>query len=239
MPRDYAKKKTARKKPAATPKKKESQSQGKKTGLIYLSIGLIVGLFVAFLVYLDKVPSGTKNSHTEFAHPSNQKETKRQAKEKKSHSQKSTQTQKSKSSPAKKAPQKEEPQFDFYTMLPDYQVEVNEPMAEKKTRPAPTPKEAKNNSKTESQSPKQKVVAKNRQPYQLQVGAFQSLDKADSMKARLAFLGIESNISIVWINSNKKIYRVRIGPSKDLKKLDKIRSQLRAQNINAIMQKAL
>jgi len=223
MSRDFANKKTTRKKPAATPKKPEKKN---RSGLIYLAIGLIVGLFVAFLVYLDKIPSDKQSTNAKFAHPNNQKGNKAKISNKKTTKQQVK---------AKKVVKKNEPQFDFYEMLPDMQVEVNEPVVEKKVTSKPEPAEKKTLAKPSSNN----VVTKKQIPHQLQVGAFQSLDKADSMKARLAFLGIESNISIVWINSNKKIYRVRIGPSKDLKELEKMRNQLRAQNINAILQKAL
>jgi len=224
MSRDFAKKKTARRKPAATPKQSERQS---KSGLIYLAIGLIVGLFVAFLVYLDKIPGQQKSAETKFAHPKNQSGEKSQPKK---------QSAKKSNKQAQKTAKKNEPKFDFYTMLPDMQVEVNEPVLQKKSQPKNKVSEP---VKTAIKKESSNSSSTNTIPYQLQVGAFQSLDKADSMKAQLAFLGVESNISIVWINSNKKIYRVRIGPSKNIKSLEKIRARLKAQNINALMQKAM
>jgi len=72
--------------------------------------------------------------------------------------------------------------------------------------------------------------------YQLQVGAFSELSKAEAMKARLAFLGVQSNIQVIQ-NKGKKMYRVRVGPSTDSKKINQIKSQLKAQNINTFVQK--
>ena len=56
------------------------------------------------------------------------------------------------------------------------------------------------------------------------------------MKARLAFLGVESNIQLIQ-NNGQKMYRVRVGPSTDSHKIDQIKNQLKAKNINTFVQK--
>ena len=81
-----------------------------------------------------------------------------------------------------------------------------------------------------------KTVAQSNMLYQLQVGAFSDWSKADAMKGRLALLGVEPNIQVFHVKG-QKIYRVRIGPTTDLKKIERIKTQLKAQNINTFIQK--
>ncbi|MFK5892287.1 MAG: hypothetical protein QM504_03590, partial [Pseudomonadota bacterium] len=65
MTRDYSKKKATKRKPSATPKVNNKKSV---SGLIYLIVGLSIGLFIAFLVYIDQQPvSSSKN----LVHPAN------------------------------------------------------------------------------------------------------------------------------------------------------------------------
>ena len=59
----------------------------------------------------------------------------------------------------------------------------------------------------------------------LQAGSFSSYTDADRMKARLAMLGIASQIQKVSIDE-KNYNRVRIGPVESLEQLNALRSQL-------------
>ena len=72
--------------------------------------------------------------------------------------------------------------------------------------------------------------------YQLQVGAFSDWSKADAMKGRLALLGVEPNIQVFQVKG-KKMYRVRIGPTTDMQRIERIKKQLKAQNIYTFIQK--
>jgi len=69
------------------------------------------------------------------------------------------------------------------------------------------------------------------------VGAFQSKDKAESMKAQLAFMGVQSNVSPSILTNGKNVYKVKIGPSKDENNLKLIKSKLKKMNINTFLQK--
>lgn len=192
-------------------KKKRSKRTGatrhteeKSSGLTWVIMGLLVGSFVAFLVYLDKMPTQDgKNVSQE----SEQNKSTSQARENK--------------------PKPPEHQFDFYTVLPDREVKVND-LDDEATENKSNYQQVNNTiAKTTPQSSSL---------YQLQVGAFKALEKADAMKARLAFMGVESNIQVIQTNG-QKMYRVRVGPSTDAQKIEQIRAQLKSQNINTFMQK--
>ena len=102
------------------------------------------------------------------------------------------------------------PRFDFYTILPEMEVVV--PEAQKNMRPQTKPG-----------------------VYLLQIGSFRSSAEADGLKAKLALLGVESKIETVISNDKEVWHRVRVGPLSDPRELNKIRTRLLNNNINAIM----
>ncbi|MFK5983983.1 MAG: SPOR domain-containing protein [Pseudomonadota bacterium] len=253
MSRDYSKKKQTKRKPSATPKKKVNNSNSAGV-LIYLSVGLIVGLFIAFLVFLDKQPAGNSKK---LAHPANpvQQTSKSKLplaakKQNKPVVKKFASTTKNKTAAKKNNAQKpltktkiQVPEYEFYTMLPDVEVEVNVPeVVETKITKLSN---SNSNSNSKQASTMNKATAtiktswkKNKNLYQLQVGAFQSKQKAESMKAQLAFMGVQSHISSSWLTNGKKVYRVSIGPSSDEKKLKLIKAKLQKMNIRTFLKKA-
>jgi len=119
---------------------------------------------------------------------------------------------------AKKTPQTVEPRFDFYTILPEKEVVV--PDYEIKTR-----KRAERVGK-----------AKNTQ-YILQAGSFRSYKDADSMKARLALMGIESNIEVAEVG-NTRWNRIKIGPFRNMSTVDRLRRRLRQKHIDVVVMEA-
>lgn len=101
--------------------------------------------------------------------------------------------------------------FEFYDMLPDAEVVVPEQPAT--ARPAAPP-------------PVSVPGA-----YVVQAGAFPSLDAADKVKARLAVLGVVSEIQTA--NANGAVFhRVRIGPIENLEELNRLRARLRQNGID-------
>lgn len=188
-------KKRSSKKTGAT----RSSEQGVSSAT-WLVVGVLVAAFVSFLIYLDNIPAEGENQTATTPRPEKQPV-----------------------QPSKTAI-KEKHQFDFYTVLPDREVEVNtvvNKQPDKKVTQKPPVTEAKKVTMT---------------LYQLQVGAFKELSKADAMKARLAFIGVESNIQVIH-SKGQKMYRVRVGPSTDAEKINHIKQQLKAQNISTFVQK--
>ncbi len=131
-------------------------------------------------------------------------------------------------------------------MLPDVEVEVDVPDLSLKPNAKPKPKskvkESKKASdtkkvaktKTYSASKKKQTLKKF---YQLQVGAFSAKSKADSMKAQLAFMGVQSTVYNSKLSNGKKVYKVKIGPTSDEKKLKVIKIKLKKIHINTFLQK--
>jgi cell division protein FtsN len=68
--------------------------------------------------------------------------------------------------------------------------------------------------------------------FYLQVGAFRSIDEADRMRARLAFLGFEASL----YKKNKPgsvFYRVRLGPFTSKEELNIVKKRLSGDNIKS------
>ena len=88
----------------------------------------------------------------------------------------------------------------------------------------------------ESSAGSDRNAAASEQPgvYVLQVGSFHALADADRMQARLALLGIESQIQRVMIDDDVW-HRVRIGPIRELGELNRVRRQLRDERIESLV----
>jgi len=114
-------------------------------------------------------------------------------------------------------PESETPaeQYDFYNMLPKFEVIVPEKgrNARRDTTPAPV-----------------------EQPgaYVLQVGSYRNRDDAQRLRDKVVKLGIEAHVQHVSIDADE-LHRVLIGPIRDLPKLNATRRELRAASIDAIM----
>ena len=111
----------------------------------------------------------------------------------------------------------DEPRFDFYDILPRFEVVV--PEVETVTR---------------SSEPPAPIAAPG--SYVLQTGSFRSHADADRMQASLALLGIESRIQKVTIDADE-FHRVRVGPINDLDELDRVRTELRRAGVESLMMK--
>lgn len=231
-----ARKKHNKKKAGAT------RNVEKKTSVFkWLIISLLVGGFTAFLMHLDDIP--VQDDET--------------AKIKQQD--KNAQSGRQKSADKKSQNKKDKFHFEFYTELPEREVESyvieeeEEPLKRKPAAVKTVSTKKIHTTEAPSSAAKQKVSYRTKPPqtaktvsavnkaqsnmlYQLQVGAFSDWAKADAMKGRLALMGVEPNIQVFYANG-RKMYRVRIGPSTDEKKMERIKSQLKAQNINSFMQK--
>lgn len=108
------------------------------------------------------------------------------------------------------------PHFDFYKLLPSFQVVI--PSQDRETQSGDLPGPV-------------------RQPgtYILQVGSFQSYAEADRLKANLALLGVESTIQQVKVSNGTTWNRVRIGPIRDLAQLNALRAKLAQNHIEPLV----
>lgn len=191
MPRDYVNSGKKEKKPGQLP------------GWVWMLGGLTIGLFVAFLVYL--------NNNT---HPSQRgglskviKDTIEDVRDVKKHPPAQSPP------PPSKAPEKiaPKPRFDFYEILPEIEVLV------------PDQELSPGKEKTNPLDPNFE--------YTLQAGAFRSVEEADRLKAKLALQGVTGTIQTIT-NEKGTWHRVRIGPLRDLDTLNKTRSRLKQAGID-------
>ena len=71
-----------------------------------------------------------------------------------------------------------------------------------------------------------------RASYLLQAGAFRSSSDAEAMKAKLALIGFEARVLTADVNG-QAIYRVRIGPYAELDTMNRARSRLAENGVEA------
>jgi cell division protein FtsN len=107
-----------------------------------------------------------------------------------------------------------EAKYDFYHMLPKFEVVV--PEKERGTQVAPA-----------AQIDRPGV-------YFLQAGSFRDVNVAERIRAQLGKLGIEATVQRVAVDADVW-HRVRIGPIRDLAKLNRLRAQLRASELDALV----
>jgi cell division protein FtsN len=107
--------------------------------------------------------------------------------------------------------------YDFYNMLPNFEVVVPE---------------------------KDREVARERDSnvgpverpgiYVLQAGSYRSVAEADRIRAQLRLQGIEANVQRVAVDDDEW-HRVRVGPITDLAELNRLRGKLRAADLDALV----
>jgi cell division protein FtsN len=112
------------------------------------------------------------------------------------------------------APPGAEGKYDFYQMLPKFEVVV--PEKERGTRVAPA------------------ATIDRPGIYFLQVGSYRDEAVADRIHAQLAKLGIDSTVQRVAVDADVW-HRVRIGPIKDLPRLNRLRQQLSASDLDSLV----
>ncbi len=146
--------------------------------------------------------------------------------------------------PAKK--EAVEPTYDFYTLLPEMEVEVSQnkpaPVArveKPEVTPTEPPKEQTAEEMLAAALEKEEVavvvVEENPADYMLQVGSFRDTAVADRYKAKLALLGIESKVQTVTIDNTNTWHRVLVGPITGRTKADALKARLKEDNIDSLM----
>ena len=106
-------------------------------------------------------------------------------------------------------------QFDFYEMLPKFEVVVPEKDREvKRDAPAST--------------------VERPGVYVLQAGSYRNQPDAERVRSQLALQGIQAVVQRVAVDADVW-HRVRIGPIADLKELNRVRDRLRSADIDALV----
>ncbi len=173
-------------------KKRSSHSRPQPlAGWVWMLFGLAVGLAVAAAIYVnDRKPA-----------PATLDEPVARADRK--------------PASAAAAPEDEGFDFDFYDVLPRFEMVI--PEQDLDARPDRTP-----------------APLSGPGPYVLQAGSFSAFAEADRRKAGLALIGIPSRIQKVTVD-DKTYYRVRIGPVDDPEELNRMRARLREAKIEVMV----
>ena len=175
----------------------------------WAAVGLLVGLFVAFLVFLQLRPAPPLERTVKLETPP-EPATRPPAEKPAPAPAPAVAKQQQPAAPPK-------PRFDFYNLLPEMEVIV----PEQEVQGAATPE----------------GVRQVEQPgtYLLQAGSFRTREQADQLRARLALLGVETDVQTVTVNNKQTWHRVRVGPFDNLRDLNTARSLLKKNGIEAIL----
>jgi cell division protein FtsN len=176
-----------------------SKKQSEYPGWLWMIFGLAIGLSVAFAVYVNDREPGVQLAAT-AQQPA------------------SLQGTLDNNGEAKVvepvAPEPTKNRFDFYTMLPAFEMIItdDEPDVDVDVEP--------------------KAID---EPgiYLLQAGSFSTHNDADRRRAELALHGIESRVQRARVN-DRDYFRVYVGPIDDLEELNITRSRLRAAKIDVM-----
>ncbi len=106
--------------------------------------------------------------------------------------------------------------YDFYEMLPNFEVVVPEKDKDvKRDLPA---------------------TARIERPgvYVLQAGSYRNLSDAERVQAQLAKQGVDAKVQRVAVD-NDVWHRVRVGPINDMNELNRVRKQLQAAEVDALV----
>lgn len=166
-------------------------------GWVWMLFGLAIGLSVAFAVWVNERGEPPPDTSEPAARAASVIEEERDP-------------------PPREPPApRRESRFDFYEMLPRFEVVVPEEEERPQPNVAPEPVDTPG-------------------IYVLQAGSFSTFEDADRMKAELALQGIESSIQRVSID-DRAYHRVRVGPTEDLERLNDVRRRLREARIEALL----
>jgi cell division protein FtsN len=113
------------------------------------------------------------------------------------------------------APEEPAKSYDFYDMLPKFEVVVPEKDKEVKPDVRPLPETR-------------------RGTYVLQAGSYRNFADADRVRAQLALQGVESKVQKVSVDSDTW-HRIRIGPISNLDELNRMRQLLRKADVDVLV----
>jgi len=178
------------------PKRK---TRGGFPGWLGLLCGLAVGLAVAGIVYVKD--RGSDAPLAQSAKPA----------KKKAHANDPPEAEAGDS----EVPEEPAKSYDFYSMLPKFEVVVPE--------------------KDKDVKPDIRGVPETRRgTYVLQAGSYKNFADADRVRAQLALQGVESKVQKVSVD-NDTWHRIRIGPISQLDELNRLRAILRRADVDVLV----
>ena len=195
--------------------KRQQGTQSGLPGWAMLTIGLIIGLFVAFLVYLEDLeePPATAVERDSGGDSAQSGEAGADAGAREDSS------------------AEDEPRFEFYSILPELEVVV--PEDERPGQP-PSGDPGTDEESAGDDDAAGEPAASEEGTFYLQAGSFQEAQQADSMKARIALLGLDVAIQDVRLDG-EQWHRVRVGPYSDPQALRDAQKRLRSNEIDYLV----
>jgi cell division protein FtsN len=127
----------------------------------------------------------------------------------------------------KEAVDESRPKFEFYTVLPEKEILIPERSLDEPPARGASSESAATTGLAEDDSTR----------YVLQVASLRKLEDADSLKARLALLGLQSSIQTVSVDGSETWHRVRVGPFTGRAALNDARAQLKRNDFDVLVMK--
>lgn len=192
--------------------KHRASRKGKKKGvspLFGVFAGLAIGLFVAFLVFLQ-MQKGSALPQAFSPAPEPLEQDVRDVRK----------------DDTGAIPPPPKPRFTFYTTLPEMEVVVPDEEVEARVQ-------ASQQARTPGQPAAVPEPVKTGETWYLQVISLRDRQKAETLKAELALLGLETSIQTVTINGSDTYHRVRVGPFTSIEALDDARRTLGKQGFDS------
>lgn len=121
--------------------------------------------------------------------------------------------------------------FDFYTVLPEIEVVIPDPMPAVETVTNAPDGPVKTESVPAVTTSTQSAPASY---YMLQAGAYNTPGEAERMRARLAIAGFEPSIQHIAVQGRGDFYRVRVGPYDSMETMESANRALVGLNIKAL-----
>lgn len=197
--------------------------------LLGIFVGLVLGMVIAFGVvwYLRKAPLPFESKAQSPTPTANAK----------------GDAPKSLPLPGKSAGDADaKPRFDFYGILEGKQTAAP-PADAKPAAPPPLPTtgvvapSSKPGTEPALTPTPQPVAAPPVDRLYLQAGAFVKLEDADNMKAKLTLMGFEAQVSEAEIPDKGRMFRVRTGPYNSPDEMNRVRTQLAQNGVQASLVK--
>ncbi len=213
----------------ATPRQSAPRKQHRGGTLLGIVIGLIIGLLIAVAVafYLNKGPKPFSDNKTGSTSKAGAKAGADKADN--SDPNRPLFGKDAKAADAAKGnPPKDEKRFSFYEILPGKEEVVDARKAQEVAK-AGTKDDAKAAPKADD------AKSGSKDQYFLQAGAFASAGDADNQKAKLALLGFEAKVETVELEGKGTMHRVRLGPYGRLDDINRVRSTLASNNVDAAL----
>ncbi len=199
-------------------RKDRRKATGISSGPIWLVTGVFCGLFLAFLLQLagvSLVPGADAPDQRPVA----------------------ANTEAAVASAEQQPDQaNKKPRFEFYSMLREAEVDVQEEADTSAVQSSP----ATTSASPARQSPgddsgEKSAPASGSTRYVLQAGSFKRRNDADRLRARLLLMGLEVNVERVKMSAFDSRHRVLVGPFNSRRETAQVRNQLTSEKVDTLV----